>query len=290
MPIDSLTVPNILDYSAELKLQGFKVYPIDTEKNIVRAYNRKDFYKVCLVHARCIVQYQDKGYEVEGSSLFFGNPRVPYSCENLTHATGYTLLFSERFLDGHARSESLRESPLFTLGGNPIFSPDPEQTAYLSQLFERMLAEQNSPYRYRDDLIRNYLYLVIHEALKMRPGEQIQTARTASARIAIAFLDMLERQFPIESASQPLELKTAQGFAERLAVHVNHLNRAVKQVTGKTTTLHIAERIITEAKALLKYTDWPVSQVAYALGFDYPTYFNQFFKKMTGMAPSAFRK
>jgi AraC-like DNA-binding protein len=54
----------------------------------------------------------------------------------------------------------------------------------------------------------------------------------------------------------------------------------VKQVTGKSTTTHIAERIITEAKALLLHTDWTVSQIAYALGFDYPTYFNNFFKKI----------
>lgn len=64
-----------------------------------------------------------------------------------------------------------------------------------------------------------------------------------------------------------LELKTAQGFAEKLLVHVNHLNRSVKQVTGKSTTTLISERIITEAKALLQHSDWNVLQIAYSLGF-----------------------
>jgi AraC-like DNA-binding protein len=84
-------------------------------------------------------------------------------------------------------------------------------------------------------------------------------------------------------------LKTAQAFADKLAVHVNHLNRSVKQVTGKSTTTHISERIVTEAKALLQHTNWTVAEIAYALGFDYPSYFNNFFKKMTGSSPTTFR-
>src|SRR5215831_9645337 len=289
MAIDLLTVPNIFDYNTELKLQGFKIYPIDTHKNIVRSYNRKDFYKICLVTAHCFIQYADKAFEVNGTTLFFGNPLIPYSWENVTQATGYTLLFSENFFKGHQRSESLQESPLFKIGGTPIFAVDEQKREFLAQLFQRMLTEQNTQYQYRDDLIRNYINLIIHEALKMQPSETVVKHKDASSRIAIDFLEMLERQFPIENTDQVLELKTAQSFADKLYIHVNHLNRAVKQVTGKSTTTHIAERIITEAKALLQFTDWTVSQIAYALGFDYPTYFNNFFKKMTGSSPTAFR-
>jgi AraC-like DNA-binding protein len=74
-----------------------------------------------------------------------------------------------------------------------------------------------------------------------------------------------------------------------LHVHVNYLNSAVKKVTGKPTTGHIADRIISEAKALLQHTDWSISEIAYALGFEYPTYFNNFFKKKTGEIPKAVR-
>lgn len=290
MAIDLLTVPNILDFNLELKLQGFKVYTIDTKQNVVRSYNRKDFYKICIITGHNIIQYAEKGFEVNGTTLFFGNPLIPYSWENMNQQTGYTCLFSESFLKGHDRSESLQESPLFKVGGNPIYSTNDQQRQFIEQLFQRMLLEQDTDYQFRDDLIRNYINLIIHEALKMQPAETFVKHKDASSRISIQFLDMLERQFPIEHADHPLELKTAQGFADKLAVHVNHLNRAVKQVTGKSTTTHISERIITEAKALLKHTDWTVAEIAYALGFDYPTYFNNFFKKMTGTPPTSFRQ
>lgn len=73
-------------------------------------------------------------------------------------------------------------------------------------------------------------------------------------------------------------------------MHTNYLNRAVKEITGKPTTAHITERIIAEAKALLQHTDWNISEVAYALGFDYPTYFDNFFKKQTGTNPKSLRE
>ena len=101
--------------------------------------------------------------------------------------------------------------------------------------------------------------------------------------------DLLERQFPIENSDRPLQLKTAQDYAHNLSVHVNYLNRCVKEITGKSTTNVISERLVSEAKSLLQHTDWNIAEIAFALGFEYPTYFNNFFKKMTGSNPSSFR-
>jgi AraC family transcriptional activator of pobA len=74
-----------------------------------------------------------------------------------------------------------------------------------------------------------------------------------------------------------------------LSVHVNHLNRAIRITTGKTTTEHIFDRLISEAKALLKHTNWNISEIGYCLGFEEPAHFNHFFKKQTSLTPSAFR-
>lgn len=152
-----------------------------------------------------------------------------------------------------------------------------------------MITEEKTDYTFKDELVRNYIGLIIHEALKMQPSENYSKNKNASSRITNVFLELLERQFPIESTEKPLQLKTAQDFAKELSVHPNYLNRSVKEVTGKPTTAHITERIISEAKALLQHTDWNIADVAYALGFEYPTYFNNFFKKITGTNPKSLR-
>ncbi len=44
-----------------------------------------------------------------------------------------------------------------------------------------------------------------------------------------------------------------------------------------------------EAKSLLKNTNWNISEIAYSLGYEYPTYFSNKFKQETGTTPSSFR-
>ena len=77
--------------------------------------------------------------------------------------------------------------------------------------------------------------------------------------------------------------------ADRLAVHVNHLNKILKDNTGKTTTELISSRVIQEAKILLKQTNWNVSEISYSLGFEEVSHFSNFFKKQTSLTPLVFR-
>lgn len=75
---------------------------------------------------------------------------------------------------------------------------------------------------------------------------------------------LMERQYPIDGTANPLRLKSAVDYAQNLNIHVNSLNRALKTVTGKTTSELIANRIIQEAKALLNHTDWNINEIAFS--------------------------
>lgn len=277
-------------YNTELKLKGFNVFQIEEDGNATKVYNRKDFYKICLTTGKSRIHYADRSFDAEGTILFFGNPHIPYSWETLSSQyIGYTILFSEDFLIPGKRSESLQKSPLFRLGGTPILEISESQRLFLNSIFQRMIEEQQSDYEYKDDLIRNYIDLILHESLKLKPSENYHQNKSGAERLTTVFMELLERQFPIESPDRPLQLRTANDYAKSLSVHVNYLNRAVKEVTGKTTTTHISERIINEAKAILQHTNWNIAEIAYTLGFEYPTYFNNFFKKQTGASPTSIR-
>jgi AraC-like DNA-binding protein len=103
-------------------------------------------------------------------------------------------------------------------------------------------------------------------------------------------LELLERQFPIDETHQSIGIRSPSDFAEQLNIHVNHLNRAVKDMTGKTTSQLIADRVLQEAKILLKQSSWNVSEIAYGLGFTEVTHFNNFFKKHVSLTPTQYRK
>lgn len=178
---------------------------------------------------------------------------------------------------------------MFKPGGQPVYFLTDEQAATLRPLFEKMLAEINSDYTHKYDLLRTYVFELLHSALKLHPATSLYHDSPAATRITSLFTELLERQFPIESPGQRVKLRTAHAFARQLAVHVNHLNRALKEVTGKTTTQLIAGRLVQEAHTLLKHTAWNVAEISYCLGFEEPAHFSNFFRKQTGVAPTARR-
>lgn len=252
-------------------------------------YTRRDFYKISLIRGKHVVHYADKSIEVDGTTLIFFNPNVPYTFEHKSNdQTGSFCIFKESFFTETLRT-NVHELPMFGLNGKPTYTLNSEQDEYATQIFKKMLDEINSDYRFKYDLLRNYVTELMHYALKLQPQETIYQHPDANSRITSVFTELLERQFPIETPSQRFNLRSAKDFADRLSVHVNHLNRAIRVTTGKTTTDHIFERLTSEAKALLRHTNWNVSEISYSLGFEEPAHFNNFFKKQTSSTPSSYR-
>ena len=275
----------------DLKLKGFKIYALPEATNLPVAHGRRDFYKMGLITGKMTISYGDKLLEINDTVLFFVNPNIPHSIvRNSKKRKGYACLFTEAFIASRERTEILKNSPLFRSDGTPVIQLDKEQAAFMTGLFQKMLSVHSSNYHHKDELLKNCIALIIHEALRIQPPQNGPQHKSAATRIAWLFMELLERQFPIDNIEQPLRLRTAQDFAGRLSVHANYLNRTVKDVTGKPTSVHIAERIAAEAKALLLYTDWSVADIAYGLGFQYPTYFNNYFKRVTGVTPQSLRK
>jgi len=152
-----------------------------------------------------------------------------------------------------------------------------------------MFLEVSSEYAFKYDLLRNYVMELIHYGQKLQPVTSIHTVHNASERVTSLFIELLERQFPIETQFQKLNLRTAKDYAERLSIHVNHLNKVLKDTTGKTTTELIAARVLQESKILLKQTNWNISEIAYTLGFEEVAHFSNFFRKQTSLSPVGFR-
>jgi AraC family transcriptional activator of pobA len=266
----------------------FRMKEIDGINDAPVKYSRRDFYKIALIRGRNIYHYADKSLEVDGSALMFFNPQVPYNWEGSGATDGFFCIFKEAFFAEKMRG-GVGELPMFALGGKPSYILSKPQDEHVSKIYEKMLEEIESDYPFKYDLIRNYVTELIHYALKMQPSESLYHHPNANSRITSVFTELLERQFPIESPSQRFNLRSANDFAEQLAVHVNHLNRAIRETTGKTTTAHIAERIASEAIALLRHTNWNISEISYSLGFEEPAHFNNFFKKQTSQTPGSFR-
>jgi len=255
------------------------------------SFSYRDFYKVALVLDIGKLYYADKWIMVDRPAILFSNPLIPYAWEAIKAGKerGIYGIFNEAFLKTGDRNSSLADTPLLDISKERIYFLDDNTVNNIKGLFLKMQEELKSDYAQKGDILRCYLHLLVHEAMKMQTTSTYIPQKNAGQRTAELFLALLERQFPLDIPYKSLSLKTANDYAERLSVHVNHLNRVVKSATGRTTTTLITNRILQEAVQLLQHTNYSVGEIAFALGFEEPASFSNFIKKHTDLSPSAHR-
>ncbi|MCD7976626.1 MAG: helix-turn-helix transcriptional regulator [Tannerellaceae bacterium] len=255
------------------------------------SFSYRDFYKIALVTEKGKLYYADRWIMVDRPALLFSNPLIPYAWEALELGTveGAYCIFNELFITAGGTTSPLLDTPLFDMSKERIYFLDEVNIQNIQDIFAKIQEAIGSGYTQKNDMIRCYLHLLVHEAMKVQATSQYTPNKNAGQRIAELFLALLERQFPIEIPEKGLGLKTPTDFANRLSVHVNHLNRVIKAATGRTTSALINNRITQEAVQLLQRSNYSISEIAFALGFEEPASFSNFIKKHTGVSPSEHR-
>lgn len=276
-------------------LGHFNVFDIEkfyygSRKQTEMTYNRRLYYKISLIKGRNLVEYADKTVLIDKQGILFATPRIPYRYMPQTREQqGYFCVFTKEFLSRSKTGMVVDEWPIFQTGSDFVYQLSDEQYLEIELIFRKMDSELSSDYAYKYDLLRNYVLQLIHSGQKLKPMETAAGVTNAAGRITSIFIELLERQFPIESEAQVIQLKTPSDFAGTLGVHINHLNKVLKETTGRSTQEIINGRIAEEAKILLRQTQWNVSEVAFALGFEEVAHFSNFFKRHTALSPSKFR-
>lgn len=254
-------------------------------------FNRRDYFKICLSsigEGSGTLVYNDQEIRFSGSCLIFTNPSVPASIEILASSVSrYYCLFDKPFIEGFIPPDIQYACALFNPSLHPVITLTGEERERLAAYFRELHVLQESDYPFKWDMIRSLLQLLIHEGIRLQQ-QQFHSSMVRD-RLVDAFLGLLNQQFPVDSPTNSLQLLSPAHFADLLHVHVNHLNSVVKKHTGKTTRAIIHERVIAEAKALLRNTNWNIAEIAYALGFEYPSHFNKYFKQFTEATPMEFR-
>jgi len=127
------------------------------------------------------------------------------------------------------------------------------------------------------------LSVFFHRQMDNRPPDAAdERMRTAAARLVAAYTDLVERDY-----------RTGKGvgdFARDLGVTPTHLTRCCKITCNRSALSLLNDRIIYEARILLRETREPVQDIARRLGFASAAYFTRSFQLRAGMTPSGFRK
>jgi AraC-like DNA-binding protein len=250
-------------------------------------YSRRGYFKISLIKGKNKVHFSDKTFEIKEQALLFANPQIPYNWEQIgNEQSGFSCVFTEAFFHhfGNPKNYSV-----FHADGLPIIELTDTQAEEAKKLFAEMLTEWTSDNKHKYDKMRLLVFELLYNIEKLIPEKSNSHYHTsASQKITTQFVELLERQFPVEDVGV-LPLRSAKDFAEKLSIHVNHLNKTLKEVLNKSTSVIIQERILVEAKILLKQTNKDISEIGFALGFKEVTHFHNFFKKHTALTPNQYR-
>ncbi len=284
-----------LDSKSTNNLGQFNVFDIakfyySGNKTSEMTYNRRTYYKISLIKGKNKVEYADKTVSIEKQGILFATPKIPYRyIPQGKEQAGFFCVFTKEFLSKSKTGLVIDDLPIYQPTSDFVYQLTHLEYQKIEAIFRKMSDELSSDYAFKYDLLRNYVLELIHTGQKLKPMESASNTINAASRISSLFIELLERQFPIENVAQTIQLKTPTDFANALGIHINHLNKVLKETTGRSTTEIVNGRISEEAKILLKQTQWNVSEIAYVLGFDEVAHFSNLFKKHTTLSPLKYR-
>jgi len=276
------------DMGLAAAIPGFDLRPLEDAfqraPHDVRPAHRHDFFKVGLVTAgRGLLSADFTDYPIRPPMLLQFAPGVVHAWRPSQLPRGFVINFERKFIAADSRGQAGDvEAPIFCLRFGPKALPiAPQQRSLFEGLAQAMLREARTRGTDHDAALRSYLRLWLIEAGRIAEARQPARWNDRGTALTNRFLCLVSRQFRSFSAVSE--------YAARLQVTASHLNETVRRTLGKTAGQVIRERIVLEAQRLLRHSDLSVSEIAYHLEFDDPSYFARFFRKHTGQPPAQFR-
>ncbi|MBX0292945.1 AraC family transcriptional regulator [Hymenobacter sp. HSC-4F20] len=243
-----------------------------------------DFYLLLYVtHGRGTHTIDLVSYELHPGSLFFMTPGQVHHWQLSSDAQGYVVLFEAAFYLFRYPGARLFEYPFFQHAHRPVLQLPPDETE-LGPLFARMWGEHQAPAPQQDEVFRSYLHICLELAARLYPPAPPKPAAGEAPHA-----QQLLREFGSLINQHFRSQRTVQLYADLLHVSPNHLNALCRRHLGKTASTLIQERVLIEARRLLRHTSATIAQVADALGFEDASYFSRYFRTHAGQTPEAFR-
>lgn len=275
--------PKGIDFHIEHMPQFFDTDPMDNSIPHVHTFYEIIWFEESGGHHS--VDFQD--YEVEADSIFFLSPGQVHHFDGVTRHKGILLKFCTDFLKAN-RDESdafIRYGLFDTFDAAPYHITTPDIKQQLHQLTGHMEQEMAHPQAFGHlDMLRSLTRIFL--TLVQRHGQRQHVMELGgtrpSLRLFAQFRHLLEQEYD--------HLHTVGDYATRLNVSDKTLSNSLSECSGKTPLAFINDRIILEAKRMLRYSDLMVKEIAYNLGYDDPSYFVKFFKRQTGYLPTDFRE
>jgi AraC-like DNA-binding protein len=218
--------------------------------------------------------------EKSNAYLFLDCPHNSLEWDLKPPVTGYSVLVSAKLLNAYAKGYNFmhydRHEALFLTKDEEIILWDLFQKAY----------NEFQKDQFSKEVVISYIALILSYT-QLYYNRQFDSRGKIYHQLIANFHKNLDEYFTDQQEIPGLP--SVAYFAQKANLSPNYFGDLVKHFTGESPIEHIHNYIIASAKEKLQTTNLSISEISYSLGFDYPTYFTRFFRKMTGISPRLFR-
>ncbi len=269
------------------KLQ-FEIYDLNK-------YRRKSLEKAAEPHSHSYYQIiwffncggvhtvDFKTYQIkENTILFISKDQVHAFDENLA-IKGWLIHFNESFFM-HSDVDIFLKYNIFNSQQRPCYAIDTETvemaTSYIDLIHKEITRKHRFGYQ---DVIRFLLksLLINLERVHQKDATKALEPNNLYELQFFKFKELVEDNY--------MRGYSVNKYADMLNISSKTLATITKTVVGKSPSQLIAERVVLEARRLLKFTTLQISEITFRLGFEDTSYFIKYFKRHVGSSPRHYR-
>jgi AraC-like DNA-binding protein len=191
--------------------------------------------------------------------------------------------FTQEFFDGRRSAPSaLLQHPFVYGAGSPVQAIPSVSVGSINSVLDEIESEFRARPAGWLQVTSDFLQIaLVRLARILPPASPVDPKAKRAGDVVRRFRLLVEEHFRTTTALSD--------YARRLAVTPGYLNEAVRTHTGQSAGNLVRDRIMLEARRLLSHSALTVSEIAYQIGFDDPSYFARFFRREAGQSPGEFR-
>lgn len=263
------------------------------EHPIPHARKRVGMYVVFLKELKCTdnLTYGRQSYDFQENTMVFIAPGQVYGHpkDGSTYkGSGWCLMFHPELLRGTQLGRHIKDYTFFSYDVNEALHLSLQERETIIDCLKKIDDEiNNGTDRHSNTIIASAIELLLNYCTRFY-DRQFITRKKANKDILTRFEELLDDYFTTDKP-QRLGTPTVAWCADQLRLSPNYFGDLIKKETGKSALEYIQQKTMETAKTLLSDSAKSISEIAYALGYQYPQYFSRAFKKVVGCTPNEYR-
>lgn len=253
-----------------------------------------NLYQITLKQTGCgKLLYGKNSYDYEEGTLVFTAPGQVTQFDGEMQSEsgdieGWTLAFHPDLIRKSSLAGKISQYTFFNYDINEALHLSDDERKTVEDLLDKVIKEYSQNLdQHSQNLIISNIELFLDYCVRFY-DRQFYTRTNLNSDIVSRFEKLLISYYQGDKVNE-IGLLSVNYCSNELNLSSNYLSDLLKKETGKTAQEHIHLHIIEKAKNNLLNSKDSVSEIGYALGFEYPQHFSNLFKSKTGFSPREYR-